>query len=87
MRKIIIAAAAALVPLNDGSEEPFRCEAHPERELGVHPKVQEGTAHEGDETPPWLIYVTPDGWTIGDEKILVALCPECTAAQWEIERG
>jgi hypothetical protein len=36
-----------------------------------------------DETP-WELAATADGWTVGDEKVMIAFCPTCSAAAYEM---
>lgn len=61
----------------DGGAHNFACEEHPNRILGPHPAVY--TAEVIDpEIGPWTIFLTPNGWTIGDVKIMIALCPQCS---------
>jgi len=60
------------------------CEAHPDRKLGTSAMVRKGVVH--DPGGVWDIYVTDDGWTIGDMKVLIAICPECAAAYYRMPK-
>lgn len=70
----------------EGGEQNFVCERHPDRILGPHPAVY--TAEVRDpENGDWIIHLTPDGWTIGDCKIMIALCPDCSSKAYKLPWG
>lgn len=37
------------------------------------------------EEGEWELAVSRDGWAYGDEKVLVALCPDCAAEVYTIQ--
>lgn len=67
------------------TNEPYVCETHPDRVLGTAPLVRAATAYTVDGQA-WTLYLTDDGWAIGDEKIMAAICPECTERVYRVER-
>lgn len=92
--RIVVDATAPITEAADLKAEDceiYVCESHPNRELGRMPsahgcrlaKVYPADPNESE----WDIYVTDSGWAIGDMKLMIAVCPECAAANYEIVRG
>lgn len=77
-------ATAARVPLPNDSAGAFVCEQHPGRKTdSKDARVVQVIEPDGTS---WPLYLTDDGFTIGDMKVLITLCPECVAGNYSIER-
>ena len=77
-------ANAPRVALPNDGPEPFACESHPDRQTRCA-DARLVQVIEPDGTI-WPLYLTDDGFTIGDMKVLITLCPECVAGNYTIER-
>ena len=80
---MVVDAHAARAALPDRRYGPWACETHPDRITNAD-DARKVLVIEPDGVI-WDLLLTDDGFTIGDMKAPIGLCPECAAAVYSVE--